>query len=104
MKNDNDSFGIIVRAYRRQSRMTLEQVGKAAGGLSKGYMSGIENNKVAPPSPKVVTKISRALGLRADLLLLHAWVQKAPEGIRETKEFKAFRDAVKNTLPTHHIL
>jgi transcriptional regulator with XRE-family HTH domain len=52
-------------------------------GTHKGYISGIETGKVRPPSVKVIQKYARALDQDAKHLVRIAWVDKAPELIRE---------------------
>lgn len=75
-------FGEHVRELRHSKGLTLESVGKAAG-INKAYLSGVENGRVNPPSPKVVRGIAKALGVGARTLLLLAAVEKAPKEIRD---------------------
>ena len=51
-------FGDLVKKLRKEREMTLEAVAKKIGS-HKGYVSGIENGKVNPPSVKVIRKFSR---------------------------------------------
>ena len=51
-------FGERVKKLRKDKNLTVEKVAKAIGS-HKGYVSGIENGKVKPPSPKLVRKIAR---------------------------------------------
>jgi transcriptional regulator with XRE-family HTH domain len=74
-------FGEVVRARRKFLNLTLEALARKIGS-HKGYVSGIENQKVSPPSPKITEKLSRALEINVDKLLLHGWAQKAPKKIR----------------------
>jgi transcriptional regulator with XRE-family HTH domain len=90
-------FGDVVRSQRYALKMTLEAVGKAAGGLSKGYMSGIENGRVNPPSAKVTAKLARALKLNPEPFQILAWLQKAPAVVKETEAFKQFCSEVERT-------
>lgn len=85
-----NTFGKLVRGLRIAEGLTLDSVGKKIGS-HKGYVSGIENEVVNPPSVAFVRKLYRAfekklqsLGVKAteqDFLEL-AWVSKAPTIIR----------------------
>ena len=84
----NNPYGEMVRRLRGEKNLTLSQVAKASG-IEKGYLSGIENGKVNPPSPPVVRALSHVLGagtaggraLTIRMLAL-AWAQKAPQEIQ----------------------
>lgn len=75
-------FAKHFRELRRQSGLTLEALGKKSG-TQKGYLSGVENVKVNPPSAKVVRKLAAALGGDVAFMLTLAWVDKAPVEIRK---------------------
>jgi transcriptional regulator with XRE-family HTH domain len=55
-------------------------------GSHKGYVSGIENDKVNPPSVKVIKKYAKLFGQDARTLARLAWVDKAPAILREDAE------------------
>ena len=55
-------------------------------GSGKGYISGIEGGKVPPPSVKVIRKYAKALGQDVRTLVRLAWVDKAPDLLREEAE------------------
>lgn len=74
-------FAKHLSELRKGAKMTLEVLGRKAG-TGKGYLSGVENSKVNPPSAKVVKKIAAALGGDAAYMLTLAWVDKAPVEIR----------------------
>ncbi len=76
------TFGEFVRARRRMQELSLEQAG-AKMGMGKPYLSGIENSRVNPPSPKRVKRMAKALELDETMLLLMAYAEKAPMEIRE---------------------
>lgn len=58
----NTNFGEEI--YRRRCATGLSQAGVAQlAGVSPGYLSSIENNKVAPPPLPVCTRIAHAIGL-----------------------------------------
>jgi len=71
-------FGALVRKLRQERNLSLAAVAKGVGS-HKGYISGIENNKVNPPSVRVIKRYARFFGVGARELALLAWVDKAPE-------------------------
>jgi transcriptional regulator with XRE-family HTH domain len=78
-------FGDLVKKLRKGKGLTLEAVAKKLGS-HKGYVSGIENDKVNPPSIKIIKKYAKVLGQDARTLARIAWVDKAPEILREDAE------------------
>jgi len=75
-------FGVVIREARKAKRLTLEAVAKKIGS-HKGYVSGIENRKVNPPSPRITKRLCASLGLGVEDMLIRAWIQKAPVQVRE---------------------
>lgn len=86
-------FGDAVHKARKDRSMTLDVLSRKSG-ISKGYLSGIENGKVNPPLPSLVGRLAKHLGLPEKELHLLAFVAKAPKTVRECPEFVAFRDKV----------
>ena len=78
-------FGDLVKKLRKGKGLTLEAVAKKLGS-HKGYVSGIENDKVNPPSIKIIKKYAKVLGQDARTLARIAWVDKAPEILRQDAE------------------
>jgi transcriptional regulator with XRE-family HTH domain len=78
-------FGDLVKSLRKDKGLTLEAVAKKIGSY-KGYVSGIENDKVNPPSVRIIKKYAKVLGQDARTLARLAWVDKAPEILREDAE------------------
>jgi transcriptional regulator with XRE-family HTH domain len=78
-------FGALVKKLRKENNLTLEAVAKRIGS-HKGYVSGIENDKVNPPSVKVIVKYAKLFGQDPKTLVRLAWVDKAPAIIREDAE------------------
>lgn len=84
------TFGPLIKALRLAANLTLDDVAKKIGS-HKGYVCGIEREKVNAPSVAVVRKFHRLfaptlvkLGIQSteeDLVEL-AWVSKAPALIR----------------------
>lgn len=61
----------------KQSGLTLHQIGRKIGS-HKGYISGIQNGKVAPPSAKMTRRLAKILGLNGDRLVALALIEKRP--------------------------
>jgi transcriptional regulator with XRE-family HTH domain len=78
-------FGELVKKLRQDNRLTLEAVAKEVGTF-KGYVCGIENDKVNPPSVKMIRKFAKLFGLEVRPLVRLAWVDKAPAILREEAE------------------
>jgi len=78
-------FGDLMKKLRTEKGLTLEVVAKKIGSY-KGYVSGIENDKVNPPSVKMIKKFAKVFGRDARELARLAWVDKAPEILREDAE------------------
>src|SRR5579862_267884 len=76
------NFGELLRRLRREQGYSLRTVAKSLG-TQKGYLSGIENGKVNPPSAKLVKRIAQLYRQDERMLLRLAWADKAPSLIRE---------------------
>ena len=76
------NFGELMRRLRRERGFSLKTVARKLG-TQKGYLSGIENGKVNPPSAKLVKRISQLYQQDERMLLRLAWADKAPTLIRE---------------------
>ena len=78
------TFGQLIRACRSERKATLMGICKKVGGLfNKGYLSGMEHEKVNPPSPAIVKKLARALEINEAFLLALGYASKAPKEVRE---------------------
>lgn len=76
-------LGAWVRERRRSLGLTLADVADAAG-VTRGYLSMIENHRVDnPPSGKVLARLGRALGLEPGELERSAQWERTPPAIRE---------------------
>lgn len=71
-----------VKKLRLEKGLTLEKVAKRIGS-HKGYVSGIENDKVNPPSVRIVKKYAKLFSQDPLPLIRLAWVDKAPAELRE---------------------
>ncbi len=78
-------FGSLIKDLRKQQSLTLEAVARKIG-THKGYVSGIENDKVNPPSVKIILRFAKLLDQDPKMLVRLAWVDKAPAIIREDAE------------------
>jgi len=78
-------FGDLVRQLRKEKGLTVAAVAQKIGS-HKGYVSGIENHKVNPPSVKIIQRYAKLFGRDAKLLARLAWVDKAPLILREDAE------------------
>jgi transcriptional regulator with XRE-family HTH domain len=76
------NFGDLVKRLRKERSLTLEAVAKKIGS-HKGYVSGIENDKVNPPSVKIIKKFAKLFNQDERTLVRIAWADKAPAIIRE---------------------
>jgi len=75
-------FGDLVKKLRKDRSMTLEQVARKIQS-HKGYVSGIENGKVNPPSVKFIRKFARIFQYDEKQMVRMAYVDKAPKLIRD---------------------
>ena len=76
------NFGDLVQRLRKEKGLTLEAVAKKIGS-HKGYVSGIENDKVNPPSVKIIRKFAKLFTQDEKTLVRIAWADKAPQMIRD---------------------
>jgi transcriptional regulator with XRE-family HTH domain len=74
-------FGKRLRNLRKQKGLTLENLA-AKIGSSKGYLSGIENEKVNPPTEKFVRKLARIFGQDELDFLKTAYLDKIPRSLQ----------------------
>lgn len=76
------TFGKFLRELRVAKEMSLTELAHKAG-VEKGYLSGVENRKVNPPSAKVVRVLAKVLRHDVKDLLMRAYIEKAPKEIQE---------------------
>ncbi len=76
------NFGELVRRLRKERAMTLDQVARKIGS-HKGYVSGIENGKVNPPSVKFIRKFAKLFASDEKEMVRIAWLDKAPKLIKD---------------------
>lgn len=79
------TFGPVLKQFRKQKGLTLEALAKKCG-VRKGYLSGIENERVNPPSARTIRCLARVLGVDRKQLFILALIKKAPAEIRPDLE------------------
>lgn len=106
-------FSDTVKMLRQERGLTLEAVAEKLGS-HKGYVSGIENKKVNPPSAKIVVKYAKLFHKSEAELLFKAWEEKAPKVVQDRYElfeqlemavqkYKALTDSpAERTEPQEH--
>lgn len=85
-KGNAMSFGQVIRRRREEKSLTQDQVSSRVG-ISKPYLSNIENDKVKnPPSDKVLTRLERVLAFAVGELKTLAHQIRTPLDIRQAGE------------------
>ncbi|MSR71601.1 MAG: XRE family transcriptional regulator [Candidatus Taylorbacteria bacterium] len=67
MQNESVKLGLNLRRIRTKKGMSQGNIARALG-VSRGFISTIENGK-ANPTLSTITKLAKALGVSADELL-----------------------------------
>ncbi|HEV3025932.1 MAG TPA: helix-turn-helix transcriptional regulator [Planctomycetota bacterium] len=78
-------FGDLVGTLRKQQGWTFLELGQKLG-TTKSYVYGIESGKVRPPSLKKIRRYAQIFEVDLRMLVRLAWVDKAPDLIREDAE------------------
>src|SRR5712671_4198031 len=77
-----EPLGGKLRKHRRRLGLTLDELAGRTG-ISKPYLSLIENGQVSnPPSDEKIGKLEQALGFPAGQLLTQAHLQRTPQDVR----------------------
>ncbi len=82
-------FGAILKQKRIQNGWTLQEVARRLDTF-KGYICGIENGTVNPPSARMTERLARLYGLDEEQMILLGYVEKAPARVREELRRRAF--------------
>jgi len=90
-------LGEIMLNARKSLTLTLEAVAKKSG-TSKGYLSGIENGKVAPPSPRMAKKIATSLKFKGDTFAMICDAEKLMPDLKKQQEVVALLDRLYGEL------
>jgi HTH-type transcriptional regulator, competence development regulator len=89
---DAVEFGKYIKELRNRQAITLDKLGELAG-LSKSYLSHIENGKRGIPSPDVLYKLKDPLGVdHVHLMLKAGHIQGEESDILETDFEAQIRD------------
>lgn len=80
MSTKIESFGLKLRRLRLRLGVSINDFAVMSG-VSKGYLSFIENEIVPPPSPEVVQKIEGALSVPAGTMTHLADILRTPAGV-----------------------
>jgi len=83
------SFGTVIKRARQARGWTLDFVASRTRS-HKGYISGMENGTVNPPSAKLIIRLAKLYGLDERDLLLRAEVEKSPKEIRAELKRRVF--------------
>lgn len=73
------TFGVVIKEARTSKGWSLKQAADKLGTF-KGYICGIENGNLNPPSPKVVLKMAQLYELDFGELLALRAMAKIPKG------------------------
>lgn len=85
------TVGQIIRERREQRGLTLAALAQAIG-VTKGYLSMIENHRVSnPPSVEILTGLETALGISEGELQRSAAWQNTPDPVKQ--QFEQVADA-----------
>lgn len=76
------TFGSYLKILRKMKGFTLEVLAKKAG-TNKSYLSGVENQQVAPPSPKVIRRLAEILEADKNLLISLSHAEKSPADVKD---------------------
>jgi transcriptional regulator with XRE-family HTH domain len=66
--NPTTGLGAVLRELRQRAGLKVEELAHGAG-LSPGYVSKLENNRVPLPRPETIEALADALGVRVDALV-----------------------------------
>jgi transcriptional regulator with XRE-family HTH domain len=75
------AFGTRLREIRKKAGMTLDVLAKKSK-TSKGYLSGIENEKINPPMDRHVRQLANVLGQNEIEFLKLAYIDKLPPELK----------------------
>lgn len=87
------TFGAILREAITAKHLTLKEVAKSTG-TQKGYISGICNRKISPPSAKLIRKLCAKLDLDVDDMLSRSVLEKMPKGLSYSAIQKVITEAL----------
>jgi transcriptional regulator with XRE-family HTH domain len=71
MGNDSETFGQLLRRYRRAAKLSQEELAKRSG-VDYTYVSKLENDRVNPPAEDTIVRFCQILHVDSDELLFAA--------------------------------
>ena len=78
-----EKFGPYIRKLRKERRLTLKQVEKAAR-VSNSFLSQVERGIRNPPKPDILNRLAEAYGVPAhDLMEAAGYIKSKPNEMRE---------------------
>lgn len=112
------TLGEIIKDYRQNNNLSMEEFGRVAGGLSKQYISQLEKNKnpstgkPITPSLNVYKQCAIAMNMSLDNLL--ATIEDSPIVVKQPSNFQTINvvgrvaaglpiEAVENIIDTEEI-
>src|SRR5690606_39507584 len=81
MATENKTIGKILKEARELKRISLREV-EAQSGISNGYLSQLENDKIKKPSANTLYKLSELFNIDFDDLMVSTGI------VEEKKETK----------------
>ncbi len=94
--NESVTFGEEIRFSREKHGLSLTQLAKKLG-ITKGYLSLIERNKVPPPSYKILWNLVCILGL--DMKAIQVLLETSPITYGTFKEkYRRFIDLLRKVI------
>jgi phage repressor protein C with HTH and peptisase S24 domain/DNA-binding XRE family transcriptional regulator len=75
------TFGQRIKEMRLERDMTLDDLAQATG-ISKAYLSQVENGHVDPPRDEKIRKLEEVFGQRPQSLVEQAHLARVPEDVR----------------------
>jgi transcriptional regulator with XRE-family HTH domain len=97
---DSSEFGKFIKLLRKKRGLTLVALSKASS-VSQPHLSHIENGKRGVPSPELLNKLAKPLGVKYNTLMEAAgYLEISPEGkLEQAKiEFNDFDDVLDSDL------
>ena len=99
-KATDELFGTHLARLRHAAGLTLRQVEEATNGeVSNAYLSQLENNKIAKPSPNVLHALAVVFGASYEDLMKRAGYFTSDADAGGRRQAKAATFAIQNLTP-----
>ena len=100
LKRPYDSLGAHLARLRRAAGLSLRQVEEATGNeVSNAYLSQLENNKIAKPSPNILHALSRVYAASYEDLMKRAGYITSDTDAAGRRRAKAATFAIQDLTP-----